>query len=157
MKKNNKNEAGKPMKVTSPEQLNDYVKVSNPGVWMILSGVVILLIAFFIWGFVGNLDSTFSCGAICSGGKLSCYISDSKASELSNVQYVMVDGKEYSVTSVSAEPVSAGALTEYVRHMSGVEANDWVYVVTAQANLPDGVHESVICTESVNPIAFLMN
>ena len=30
-------------KVTSPEQLNDYIRVSNPGVWTVLAAVVILL------------------------------------------------------------------------------------------------------------------
>ena len=50
---NHKKAAGALKKVTSPEQLNDYVKVSNPGIWMFLSAVTVLLIAFFIWGFVG--------------------------------------------------------------------------------------------------------
>ncbi len=31
-------------RVSSPEQLNDYIKVSNPGVWMILAAIIALLI-----------------------------------------------------------------------------------------------------------------
>ena len=38
------------VKVTSPEQLNDYVRVSNPGVWMILAAVIILLAGVCVWG-----------------------------------------------------------------------------------------------------------
>ena len=34
-------------KISSPEQLNDYVRVSNPGIWMILFAVIILLIVRF--------------------------------------------------------------------------------------------------------------
>lgn len=30
-------------RVSSPEQLNDYVKVSSPGVWAVLAAVLILL------------------------------------------------------------------------------------------------------------------
>lgn len=44
-------------RVTSPEQLNDYIRVSNPGVWMILAAVVILLAGVCVWGFFGRLDT----------------------------------------------------------------------------------------------------
>ena len=30
-------------RVSSPEQLNDYIRVANPSVWMVLAAVVILL------------------------------------------------------------------------------------------------------------------
>lgn len=30
-------------RVSSPEQLNDYIRVSNPSVWMILAAVIVLL------------------------------------------------------------------------------------------------------------------
>ena len=28
-------------KITSPEQMNDYIRVSNPSVWMILAAVIV--------------------------------------------------------------------------------------------------------------------
>lgn len=36
-------------RLESPEQLNDYLRVTSPGVWMILSAVILLLIGVFIW------------------------------------------------------------------------------------------------------------
>ena len=30
-------------RISSPEQLNDYIRVANPGIWMILAAVIILL------------------------------------------------------------------------------------------------------------------
>ena len=30
-------------RVQSPEQLNDYIKVANPGVWLVLIAVIIFL------------------------------------------------------------------------------------------------------------------
>ncbi len=45
-------------KVFSPEQLNDYIKVSNPSVWIVLAAVMILLIAFFAWAFWGMIPGT---------------------------------------------------------------------------------------------------
>lgn len=37
-------------RISSPERLNDYIKVSNPGVWIVLAAVAVLLAAALIWG-----------------------------------------------------------------------------------------------------------
>ena len=47
-------------KVSSPEQLNEYIRVANPGVWMVLAAIVILLAGVVVWGFIGHLDTTLS-------------------------------------------------------------------------------------------------
>ena len=44
-------------KVSSPEQLNDYIRVSNPGVWIALSAVIVLLFGVCIWGIFGRLEN----------------------------------------------------------------------------------------------------
>jgi hypothetical protein len=35
--------------MSSPEKLNDYIKVSNPAVWLILGAIGALLIAAAVW------------------------------------------------------------------------------------------------------------
>lgn len=45
-------------RVSSPEQLNDYVKVSSPGIWAVLAAVLILLAGAFVWGILGRLETT---------------------------------------------------------------------------------------------------
>ena len=44
-------------RMSSPEQLNDYIKVTNPGVWMALAAIVILLIGVCVWGVFGTLET----------------------------------------------------------------------------------------------------
>ena len=56
-------------KISSPEQLDDYIRVSNPGVWMLLSCVIILLIGMCVWGIFGKLETSVSTVAICNNGK----------------------------------------------------------------------------------------
>ena len=36
-------------RVSSPEQLNDYIKVTNPGVWLVLAAVIVLLMGACVW------------------------------------------------------------------------------------------------------------
>lgn len=43
-------------RVQSPEQLNDYIKVSNPSAWIVTIAAIILLIALFVWGIFGTVE-----------------------------------------------------------------------------------------------------
>ena len=45
-------------KVFSPDQLNDYIKVSNPSTWVILAAVIIFLAAVLIWAVFGQIPGT---------------------------------------------------------------------------------------------------
>lgn len=151
-----KKSTGTKKKITSPEQLNDYVKVADPGVWLFLTAVIVLLIGLFIWGFAGRLDTSYLCPAAAEGGSLRCYVDESRGAALTGLQVVTVSGQEYPVVDVSRQPVQADTLSPYLRHVSGLSEDDWVYVVTVQAELDDGVYEAVIRSDSVKPISFLV-
>ena len=45
-------------RISSPEQLNDYLKVTGPGIWCILGGLAAVFVAFFIWGLTGSIPQT---------------------------------------------------------------------------------------------------
>ncbi|WP_304508680.1 biotin/lipoyl-binding protein [Anaerotignum sp.] len=50
--------------ISSPERLNEYIKITNPGVWGILMGCLILMIAIILWAFYGNIPNTVSAKGI---------------------------------------------------------------------------------------------
>ena len=43
-------------KVTSPEQLNDYIKVTRPSVWLILFATIILIVGTLVWAVFGKIQ-----------------------------------------------------------------------------------------------------
>lgn len=45
-------------RVSSPERLNEYVKITSPGIWCVLLGCLALLIAVGFWGFYGNIPDS---------------------------------------------------------------------------------------------------
>ena len=45
-------------RVSSPEQLNDYIRVTKPSVWLVLIAVILLLIGMLIWGIFGSVTVT---------------------------------------------------------------------------------------------------
>ena len=146
-------------RVTSPEQLNDYIRVSNLGVWMILAAVVILLAGVCVWGFFGRLDTKKQASGVCENGKLTCYIKSDDISDVKEDTIIFVDGKEYTVKSVSSSPVRLdGEKDSYLIYLGGFSETDWVYVATVDApDLADGEYSVDVITKRVSPISFVLN
>lgn len=76
-------------RISSPEQLNDYIKVSNPSVWLIISALIIIIIAFSIWAFSGNITSEVSATGVFYGDSqekldsVVCYVDANRAQKIS--------------------------------------------------------------------------
>ncbi|MBQ7560471.1 MAG: hypothetical protein IJS99_01375 [Synergistaceae bacterium] len=56
------------IRITSPEQIHDYIRVTSPGVWIILSAIIAFLTGLFIWIFTGSLEISFSAPVYTEGG-----------------------------------------------------------------------------------------
>ena len=56
--------------IQSPEQLNQYLRVTNPVVWILLSAVILLLAGLLVWGSVTYIDSVFTCAAEVEDGMM---------------------------------------------------------------------------------------
>lgn len=145
-------------KVSSPEQLQDYVKVANPGLWMVISTIVIFLFGIVIWGFIGKIDTTMSTAIVADGGVAVMYIDESGVEKLTVGMTVRSADKEYKITSIAKEPIKVdGSLSDYAIHASGLTAGEWVYAVSIDGEHADGVQKADIIIESISPISFILN
>lgn len=145
-------------RVSSPEQLNDYVRVSNPGVWMVLTAVIVLLFGICVWGVWGNLETILHTVCICQDGKMICYVSDREIDSVKSGMTITVQEKKYTISSISEVPVEIDEkMDAYALYIGGFKAGDWVYEVIADTELSDGTYEAEIVTDSIHPISFLMN
>ena len=144
--------------ISSPEQLQDYVKVANPGLWMVISAIVILLVGVITWGFIGKIDTTMSTAIVTEGGDAVIYVGEADAETLSVGMTVRVGDQEYTITDIAKEPVKVdGLLTDYAMHVSGLAAGEWVYAVRIDGKHADGVQKADIVIESISPISFILN
>ena len=48
--------------ISSPERLNEYIRVSTPGVWLILAAITVLLIGILVWSVFGTLKMNTGSG-----------------------------------------------------------------------------------------------
>lgn len=51
-------------RVSSPEQLNDYIRVTAPPVWAVLLALLILLAGMLVWSITGTVTSNEADGSV---------------------------------------------------------------------------------------------
>ena len=145
-------------RISSPEQLNRYIRVSTPSVWLLLAAIVVLLCGVCVWGVFGHMDTTLSVAALAGEDGVTAYVREADVQKVAVGAKVSVGGAQGSVTAVSAEPVRVdGRFSEYLCHVGGLQAGEWVYALALDAACPEGVHAAQIVLESVAPMSFVLN
>lgn len=145
-------------RVSSPEQLGDYIRVSNPSVWMALAAVIILLAGVCVWGIFGRLETTVSAPVVVKDGQAVCYVTEKDVLSIKEGMPVTVNGQEYKVLSVSAIPTEImDTFDSYALYIGGFSVGEWVYAVTVDAALAEGTYKAEIVTDSVSPMSFVFN
>ncbi|MEA4890105.1 MAG: hypothetical protein VB070_11635 [Clostridiaceae bacterium] len=154
--------------ISSPEQLNDYIKVSNPSVWLVLAALFVMLAAVFVWGFTGSLPTTVSAKGVVSEGCVLCYISSDDADKISAGQKASIKNRDDSnlkgqVSGVGDIPLSAAEIaselnSDYlVQKLVQGEFAVKITIAPDKTDLADGTLLDVsIVTDSVRPIDFLL-
>ena len=125
-------------RISSPEQLTDYLKVTNPGIWVLLAAVIILLGGLFAWSMVGNLETVAEGVAVVENGTAQIMVTDTANSKIASGMTVRIGDDEYRIAAVEKD--------EYGRA-----------VAFAPIDKTDGRYDVKIVTESVHPIKFLFD
>ena len=63
-------------RIQSPEQLNDYLRVTNPAVWLVLAAVGLLLVGMLIWGSFAYIGSFVDGNAAVENGMMTLTFDD---------------------------------------------------------------------------------
>lgn len=122
-------------RISSPEQLTDYLKVTNPGIWAILGAVILLLAGLLVWSAVGTLETTEDVKVVVAGG--AAEIISNGQTVLQKGMILRVSGEEYTIESSTED--------EYGRVMG-----------KASVSLQDGKYDGSVVTDSTRPIDFLL-
>lgn len=146
-------------RISSPEQLNDYIKVSNPSVWIILAAMLALLLGLFAWGVWGSLPTTVTVTGAAKNGEIVCYLSGEDAAKVAPGMPVSVGEATGAVTEVAPMPLSyAEAAAQYDDDYTihALSLSDWNTRVVIRAAVPDGLQRLTIVSDEVAPISFLI-
>ena len=80
-------------RISSPEQLNDYIRVTNPGIWIVLAAVVVLA-GFIVWGTIGTLETKLRVAAVSDSGNVTCYVREADPDRIGADNTIRIGGRE---------------------------------------------------------------
>ena len=126
-------------RISSPEQLNDYLRVTNPKVWVLLVAITLLLAGLLLWGGFTTIESYATGTARAVGGEITVTFDD--AEKAGKVQ----PGMQLEVGDVRAEVLAVGA------------DEDGNPVASARANIPDGSYDVRVGYKATQVISMLLN
>jgi hypothetical protein len=124
-------------RISSPEQLTGYLRVTKPGIWVVLAAVILLLAAMLAWSAVGVLETTTDAKVVVSDASTEIIVTGTLASSVQAGMPVRVASEEYTIASVETD--------EYGRT-----------VAFARTDLPNGIYDAKIVVEQTKPISFLL-
>ncbi len=140
--------------ISSPDELHDYMKVTNPGLWVLLSLIVLILIGFIVYASTTVMESTVP---------LDVYVEniavDEKGNHLISVTAVLSEtlkdrftpGMEVRFAGDKGKGKISMVLEDGGEQTIGIAMDDPTMA------FPDGVYEAEIITEKTTPIHFLIN
>ena len=127
-------------RVKSPENLDDYIRVSNPGVWLLLVSVIILLAGACIWGTFGHIDSTVPTTVRVENGEAVCYIAEGDISSVQEGLTVRFADSEELITGIGEK-----------------EEMGYVCTLSENSSAANGFYEGRIVVRSIRPLSFVLN
>ena len=150
-------------KLQSPDDLDQYVRVTNPSVWIVLAACVALLAGLLAWGVFGAVTTSVTATGVAVNGRALCFLTAENAAQVEVGDNAVVSGELMKVSEVSAVPLSrdeAGHVLASDYLVSTLISGDWAYMVTFSGDVEElatGVPLSVsIMTESVSPISLIL-
>lgn len=153
-------------RISSPEQLNEYIKVSSPGVWFAMLAVAVFLIGAVIWAVIGRVDVYVPAVAEANDGVTTLYVpcNELDQSVIDDAIDFQTDAGRFVLkgNSGNAEPTEITAemldsIDPIVVYTGQFREGDWLYILDGTSNMEDGVVSCQVVSEEHAPIDFIIN
>ena len=134
-------------RISSPEQMRDYMRVTSPRLWMLLAAMIALLAGFLVYASTTMMETTLELSAtVDQSGVIQAAVTPEQARNLEIGMKVRIGGKNARVA-------------EIVQMLGGEKGKQTIVLIEPEEDLvlPEGLYQATVVTESISPIDFLMN
>ncbi len=144
--------------VESPESLNDYLRVTSPGVWLVMAAVIVLLIGGILWGVFGHIRTTASFAVAVDQGKGVCYVTYDAIDKVMARGIINVEGADYPLRTDANNEMTfiSEDISPRVLLAGSLNIGDLVIQVPVITDLDDGYYTGEVVTEDLQPISLLL-
>ncbi len=142
--------------LSAPEQLMDYLRVTGPGIWLILIGIIVLLAGVLIWGIAGRISTTLSVPVQVENGVLNCYVLPEDMKKADDTVEISIGDQEMEASVQDAGTITMDTDDAPQLYETGyLKAGKNVLVLTCDTELRDGFYQADLTTETLKPISLL--
>ena len=149
-------------RLRSPDDLDKYVHVTNPSVWMLLVACIAMLVGILAWAIFGAVTTNVSATGACINGQALCFLSADDVAKVKVGNTASVGGRQMTVAQISKVPLSREEATAELERdylAATLMKEDWAYEVRFSGDsstLEEGVPLAVsITVERVAPITLV--
>jgi hypothetical protein len=144
--------------IDSPESMNDYLQVTSPGVWIVLTAIIAILIGAILWSIFGRINTSVNVAVVSSSEGQACYVPYDDLEGVMSAGIVTVDKNDYALQmDADTETVIISQETNpYIRVAGGLHIGDVAVLIPVEAGLPQGIYTGSVTTESLQPITLLI-
>lgn len=144
--------------VESPESLNDYLRVTSVGVWLVMAAVIAILVGGILWGIFGHICTTAQVAVSVSEEKSVVYVPYTAINQALDQGVVSVDGADFPLrtdTDLDITVISEATSPRVV--LAGkLNIGDVVFEVPVIIDLPAGCYTGQVVIEDLRPISLLL-
>ena len=145
-------------RISSPEQLHDYMRVTSPRLWMILAAILVLLAGFIVYASTATMENTLTIRATVASYQNSEEDQSNGAGERSTVVSAQVPASMLDSVKTGMKVrilKETGRVSFILESEDEDEANLIIEMDHDQIPLKDGEYDAELVMESTTPISFL--
>ncbi len=124
----------------SLDNLNEYIRVIHPSVWLLLIAMLSIVVGIVYWGIFGHVDRTIETTIYVENKQVICYVNHAEVEDITQGMTIT-----YNNTS--------GTIQSLKESNGGVD----IYTVSSKKEIEDGYYQGTIIVEQISPISFLLD
>ena len=147
-----------PIRITTPEELHDFLRVSSPRLWIVLTVIVALLVCLIVFAATQRMENTMNIRVTVSSVDMSAEEGQGETA----VRYTQILGTSPTdvreLVNVGME-VRFSGLTGKVSMVMNDEKDSFFEIQpdAEPIQLPEGTYDGELILENKTPLSFLLN
>ena len=150
-------------KLRNPDDLDKFVRVTNPSRWVVFAACAALIVGLLAWGVFGTVSTNVGTTGVVIDGTPMCFLSTEDRAQIAQGDIATFGGRRMTVASVAAVPMSKKEAHEVLKNdylTSTLVKEDWAYQVIFDGDVADLTNNvplnTNIATERIAPIELLL-
>ena len=129
-------------RVASADELDHYIKVTNPSAWVVAVAAFLLVVGIIVWAVVAIVPVTVNTTGVVTldegyeAGRVICWVDETTANRIDKTDMrASIDGVEAKHAELSDTPMSASEVISFLGsdfYVDSIDLKDWNYLVTIE-------------------------